>query len=312
MNKPLVSVICLCHDQGKYVQQAIESVLKQTYEHIELIVIDDASKDNSQAVIENLSKIHGFHAHFNTKNLGNCKSFNTGFKLSQGKYLIDLAADDVLLPERVQIGVEQLEQAGPAYGVHFCDVEINDENGKRIGTHYKRDAHGQLLDTVPGGDIYKDLVERYLISAPSMMMSRQVLSDLNGYDEELTYEDFDFWVRSSRKYKYIFTDQILLKKMVLSNSLSSILYKKKNRHALSTAKVCEKILEMNSSEEENLALLKRINYELKWSLITENWEASDIFMKLKGKLGYTSFRYQLEKFILKMKPPWYPIWKMFK
>ena len=308
MGKPLVSVICLCFNHGRFINQAIESVVNQTYDNIELIVIDDTSHDESQNIIEKASKIHGFKTIFNTGNLGNCKSFNNGFRLSKGKYLIDLAADDLLEPDRIQIGVEELERKGDCYGVHFCDVELLDENGKSLRTHYKRDAKGNLQEEVPSGDIYTDLVARYLISAPSMMMSRKVLEELNGYDEQLSYEDFDFWVRSARNYQYTFSDKVLVKKLILKDSLSSIQYHRKNKHALSTARVCEKIQEMNKNENENQALLRRVNYELKWDLVTENWEAVQSLIELKEKLGNKSIRLLAEKMTLSMKPHWYWIW----
>jgi len=309
LDKPLVSVICLCYNHKEFVIQAIESVLHQTYDNIELIVVDDASSDDSQRIIEKASEIHGFQVLFNEINQGNCKSFNLGFRISKGKYLIDLAADDLLEPDRIKIGVELLEQKGDAYGVHFCDVELLSEKGKRLGTQYKRDAYGKLIDFVPSEEIYSDLVERYFISAPSMMMSRKVLKELGGYDEKLTYEDFDFWVRSSRNYKYAFSDRVLVKKIILNNSLSSIQYQRKNKHALSTAIICEKILMLNENEKENQALLKRINYELKWALITENWEASALFIQLKEKISSKNLRLSIEKFVVKIRPPWHPLWQ---
>ena len=310
MNKPLVSIICLCYNHEKYIKQSIESVLFQTYGNLELIVVDDASTDGSRSIIENMSKIHGFETYFNQSNLGNCKSFNIGFKLSSGKYVIDLAADDQLMPTRVFEGVKTLEVKGDSFAVNFCDAELIDENGQNKGTHFKRDDLGNLIDKVPSGDMYKILVERYLISAPSMMMRRNVLEELDGYDESLSYEDFDFWVRSARNYKYTFTNQVLVKKHILSKSLSSIQYQRKNRHCFSTAIVCEKAYKLNESEDENKALLKRINYELKWALITENWEASRKFIDLKKKLLKFHWSDGLLNLIIKIKPPWYPLWKI--
>ncbi len=306
----MVSIICLCHNHERFVELAIESVLQQSYEHIELIVVDDASEDGSRAIIENMSAIHGFQTYFATSNMGNCKAFNTGLKLSHGKYIIDLAADDQLLIDRILQGVINIEQKGEKFGVEFCDVELIDENGKSLGTHFKRDDSGKIIDTVEERDLYQTLLERYYISAPSMMIRKNVLENLNGYDEELSYEDFDFWVRSSREYKYTFTDKILVKKCVLSNSLSTIQYQKKNRHCMTTAIVCEKAYNLNRTEGENMALLKRINYELKWALCTENWEASLKFIELKKKLQKSHWSYGFLKFFLKITPPWYPIWKM--
>ena len=292
-------------------KRAVDSVLHQNYSNVELIVVDDASEDDSQEIIKKAQKIHGFNVLFNKENLGNCKSFNRGFRASQGKYLIDLAADDLLEPERIKVGVEVLERKGASFGVHFCDVALIDETGTSLGTHYKRDAHGKLMDFVPSGDIYTHLVERYLISAPSMMMSRKVLEELGGYDESLSYEDFDFWVRSARNYQYAFSDMVLVKKTILDNSLSSIQYKRKNRHALSTAIVCQKVLDLNKTDDEKRALSKRVNYELKWSLITENWEAASLLVEVKNQIEHISIRLWLGKMILRFRPGWFWIWDKF-
>ncbi len=310
MDKPLVSTICLCYNHGKYIEQAITSVLDQSDENVELIVIDDASTDDSQSIIEKMSEIHGFPVHFNPANLGNCRSFNIGFNLSKGKYIIDLAADDLLTPTRVKEGVRNLEAKGNTYAVDFCDVELIDENGQSKGTHFKRDDLGILIESVPEGDIYKILIEKYFLCGPGMMMRRTVLEELGGYDENLSYEDFDFWVRSARNYKYAFTDQVLVKKHILTDSLSAAQYQRKNKHCFSTALVCEKAMKLNKTKEENVSLLKRINYELKWALITENWEASEKFIGLKQKLLIHHWRIGLLKLIIKIKPPWYPLWKM--
>ncbi len=310
MSNPLVSVICLCYNQASLVEDAIGSVIHQAYENIELIVIDDASTDESKFIIEKLSGIHGFKTIYNPFNQGNCRSFNIGFKHSKGKYIIDLAADDQLMSTRIADGVKTLEAKGNEYAVDFCDVELINENGKSNGTHFKRDKHGKLIENVPEGDIYTTLVERYFLSAPSMIMRRNVLEELNGYDENLSYEDFDFWVRSSRNHKYVFTNKVLVKKHIPHQSLSTIQYERKNKHCISTAKVCEKIFTLNKTHEENKSLLKRINYELKWALITENWEASLKFIELKKRLIKSHWTFALLKLIIKIKPAWYPLWKI--
>jgi glycosyltransferase involved in cell wall biosynthesis len=292
------------------VARAIESVFAQTYANIELIVIDDASSDASVGIINKLSEIHHFQTIFNPKNLGNCKSFNAGFRHSKGKYIIDLAADDVLLPERVRIGVEALEKKSKEYGVHFSEIELLDASDHTLGTHFKRDPSGKLLENVAEGDLYKVLLEKYYISTPTMMMSRVVLEQLSGYDEELSYEDFDFWIRSARHFKYCFSDQVLMQKQILLDSHSAKQYQRKNPHCLSTAKVCAKALMLNRTEEENKALLKRINYELKWALITENWEAAQLFLSVKKQIRHNLIRFSVEKLLVKLRPCWYPLFKL--
>ena len=308
---PLVSIICLCYNHGQHVARAIRSAMDQTFKNTELIVVDDASGDDSREVIEKLSKIHGFRTIFNEENLGNCRAFNRGLAVSKGKYIIDLAADDELLPGRVAEGVGSLEQRGERYGVHFCDVELVDKDGKTIGTHFARDGQGRLIRPVEQGDLYKTLLEKYYIPAPAMMMRRSVLEALGGYDENLSYEDFDFWVRSSRHYKYAFSDKVLMRKYVLGHSLSASRKLRKNPHSLSTAIVCQKALKLNRDEDENEALLKRVNYELKWALATEHWQAAAMLLDIKKQLGDGSPVYLLQKLAVSLKPPWHRVLKHF-
>lgn len=310
MNKPPVTVICLCHNHEQQVERAINSVFGQTYQPIELIVVDDASTDRSRVVIESLQKTHGFTAIYNPDNMGNCRSFNKAYKQSAGKYLIDLAADDELLPDRIAVGVEAMEKSGPELGVHFCDAALINENGKFLKTHYPRDSYGKLMEPVADGDMYKILLEKYYISTPTMMMSRKVLDELGGYDEALSYEDFDFWIRSSRNYQYRFTDAVLVNKYVLKNSLSTQQALYKNRHTHTTAIVCEKALALNKSREEDEALWKRVTYELKWAMITENWEASRRFLTISNRLK-PNFQNRLFELIVHLKPRWYWLWKMW-
>jgi hypothetical protein len=159
--------------------------------------------------------------------------------------------------------------------------------------------------------LYALLLEKYYISTPTMMMRREVLEKIGGYDENLSYEDFDFWLRSARDYKYCFTNQVLLQKWVISGSHSAKQYQRKNPHCLSTAVVCQKALKLNKSPHENEALLKRINYELKWALFTENWQAAEEFIKTKRQIPHKTFRRRVESIILKIKPAWHWFWKIF-
>lgn len=308
MDTPLVSVICLCHNHAQYVEAAILSVVHQTYPRTELIVVDDCSTDGSGRIIKKLSKIHGFKAIFNEERLGNCKAFNRGFASSEGKYVIDLAADDYLMDERIAVGADVLEYLGDEYAVHFCDVALLLPDGTRKGTHYQRDASGKLIQEVPSGDIYLDLVARYTISAPAMLIRAAVLQELGGYDESLSYEDFDFWVRSARKYKYAFSDEILVAKRLLPGSLSSGQHRRKNPHAMSTARVCEKVYAMNQTAADHAALLTRIRYELRQALMCECWDAAAIHINLMKKIAKNPWPGTIAQIVLAIKPPWFGCW----
>jgi glycosyltransferase involved in cell wall biosynthesis len=263
MEMPLVSVVCLCYNQERFVGEAIRSVVNQNYSNIQLIVVDDASTDNSVNVIK--SVIDG-NANIQflalTKNLGNCKAFNQGLALTTGSYIIDLAADDVLLPSRIEKGVQVLLEKGERYGVHLSDAAIIDEHGAHLYNHSDRFPH----QTIPQGNVYKEIIRRYFICPPTVMFMRQVADVLGGYDETLSYEDFDFWVRSSRVFNYVYSPEVLVKRRVSKNTLGAKQFELFSKHSRSTYRVCEKIFRLNNSREEQQALRHRVLYEIKLNL----------------------------------------------
>lgn len=287
MNPPLVSVICLCYNQKRFVREAVESVINQSYSFVQLIVVDDCSTDGSQDTITQLKvQYPQLEVLLLKENIGNCRAFNMGLTLAKGQYLIDLAADDVLLADRVKIGVEALEKAGKEFGVHFSDAIIMDEDGGFLQNHSDRFPH----HSIPQGDIYVEIIKRYFICPPTVMFRKAVMDKLGGYDESLAYEDFDFWVRSSRFFKYWYSKEVLVKKRMVKNAQSVSQFKVFNKYSMSTYKVCEKILCLNRSVKEQQALSERIRYEIKLNLRLLNFGVALKYLKLLKK--NTSITYE--------------------
>ena len=187
---------------------------------------------------------------------GNCRAFNAGWRLSSGVFVIDLAADDVLLNDRIRVGVDRLLETGA--GVHFSDAWLINSYGQSLGRHNER-----FKAPIPEGDLYAELVRRYLICPPTMLFRREVLDALGGYDESLAYEDFDFWVRSSRQFQYAYTDLPLVKKRLLAHSHARTQEKFRNSHQRSTLEVCKKIAGLNRTPEERRALKLRLWHEIR-------------------------------------------------
>ena len=260
MGQPLVSVLCLCHNQADFVREAIDSVLDQTYANVQLIIVDDASTDASVSVIQDYLKAHPNIMFVPLpQNVGNCKAFNHAFRYAKGEFIIDLAADDVLLPERISAGVEAFLQAGDSYGVNFTDADWIAADGQKLFRHSQRFPH----HTIPQGDVYKDLIQRFFICSPTMMYRTEVIRSLGGYDESLAYEDFDFWIRSSRNYYYCYSPEVLVKKRVVKRSMSQKQFSFFSSQQQSTYRVCEKIMALNRTTAEQAALARRIRYELR-------------------------------------------------
>ncbi|MFT6868294.1 MAG: glycosyltransferase involved in cell wall biosynthesis [Cyclobacteriaceae bacterium] len=277
---PLVSIICLCHNQKKYVGSAINSALSQSYENIELIIVDDCSTDGSQDQIRNAIGDKKILFLPLAKNVGNCTAFNMGLARCHGDFIIDLAADDVLMPARVEQGINDFLNASKKVGVHFTDAFLADAEGQIMGTHYSRSVDGQLIDLVPEGDIYTDLIHKYFICPPTMMIRKSVFDELGGYDEKLAYEDFDFWIRSSRRFDYIFNKAPLVKKRMVMGSHANSQNRLLNNHQRTTYLVCKKIFDLNKKPVECKFLIKRCYYEIRQCLLTINLQLIPKYFKL--------------------------------
>lgn len=276
MQAPLVTVICLCYNQHRFVEEAIHSVLNQSYKNIQLIVVDDASTDASaQKISDIVVKNPGIIFVPLQKNFGNCKAFNQGLALAQGEFIIDFAADDILLPNRVAKGVAHFQSASEQHGVQFSDAAVIDEQGRLLGLHSDRFTHA-----VPQGSIYKNLISMYFINGPSMMVRRKVFDVLGGYDETLAYEDFDFWIRSSRQFDYIYIPEVLVKTRIVKGSMVQQQFKRSSDQRKSTLEVCRKILNLNRNNEEKQHLENRILYELRVSLKLLDFGLALCYMQL--------------------------------
>lgn len=301
MKNPLVSVICLCYNQARFVRDTLDSVIGQTYTNLEIVVVDDASTDQSKQVIKDWLKPYPSIAFINLKeNLGNTTAFNKGLALARGKYVIDLACDDVMLPNRVEKQVAFFEKQEEGVGVIYSNAQYINEKREKLNIHFE----GIKL-TPFEGDIYKNLIETYFIPPPTMMMRKEVLGELNGYDESLVYEDFDFWIRSARNWHYQYQPEILTEIRLVNHSHSKGYDLRRDKKMYSTLAICRKIKNLNTTRAENSALVNRLKYEIRQAFFVGKkgelkgffglWEEIDriptmhIIIRCIGELGI-SFR----------------------
>jgi glycosyltransferase involved in cell wall biosynthesis len=279
--KPLVTIICTCYNHERFLKESLGSVFNQTYPLIEVIIVDDASKDGSRAIIESyLKQKPDAIGIFNDTNQGICISFNKAFALVKGKYIIDFATDDVMEPDKIEKQVNYFENLEDSYGVVFTNALHIDENSNPLGLHFKP------ADEIPQGDIYKEVIRKFFLPAASLMVKKNVLEELGGYDETLAYEDFDFWVRSSRNYKYGYLNEPLIRHRILKGSLSTKFLQRKESVMLETTfRVCQKALWLNKTKEENFALSKRLQYEMKQAFLMENFALTEKYYQVIKETG---------------------------
>jgi glycosyltransferase involved in cell wall biosynthesis len=266
----VVSVVCISHNQAAFLREAVQSILQQTYSSLDIWLVDDASSDACPQIIRELNKeFPQLNVFMSDTPMGNTKIFNAVFPKLRGEYVIDLAADDILLPERVEEGVRALAE-NTTCGVNFTNAEIIDERGNFLRHHYPVDRRGKSTVSVPEGFIFHHLISSYFLNPVTMMIRRTVLEQLGGYDDTLSYEDFDFWVRSSREFPYCYTDKVLVQKRTHSSNMSSRQYTYRSIQMRDTYKICRKIKALIRNPEEQRAYEKRLGFEMRQCLRTGN------------------------------------------
>jgi glycosyltransferase involved in cell wall biosynthesis len=300
---PLVSVIAICFNHEKYVIECLQSVVNQSYNNVELIIVDDFSNDNSrEKILEFVKKNPSARIIFNEKNIGNCRSFNQALKISTGKYIIDLSTDDVLLPKKIEKQVKKIEET-ESIGVIFSDADFIDGNSNFLGNIRKN-----LI--LPIGNVYEDILEGKCFTMPvTMMMRRTILELLGGYDENLAYEDFDFWIRSSRICDFGYIPEILSYQRILKGSHSTKSIIKYSPLVQSTVKVCQKAFLLNETELENKALAIRLRMVLLRCAFTENFDAGKDVLILLDKTNGHNWKTFIGKFLICSRIPINPLFR---
>ncbi len=132
LTNPLVTVFMAAYNNGEYLKSAIDSVLRQTYTHFELIIVNDGSVDNSDEIISTYQDERIICVH-NKLNLGIVRSRNLGLDIMKGKYLAVLDSDDLTLPDRLEKQVAFLE-ANPDYGLCGTYFNVISSEGEIMNT----------------------------------------------------------------------------------------------------------------------------------------------------------------------------------
>ncbi len=183
---PTVSVIIPTYNRREYVREAIASVVAQTYQDFELIVVDDGSDDDTATIVADFSSVCPSMRYVRQANQGVSSARNTGVALSSGPYLAFLDSDDVWQPPKLE---RQLAFLSTHPQASICQTEeIWLRRGVRVNPHAK---HRKT-----GGDIFARSLERCLVSPSAVMLGRALFDRVGGFDPCLpACEDYDLWLR---------------------------------------------------------------------------------------------------------------------
>lgn len=231
----LVSVIMPLYNAERYVVESIESILIQSYDHLELIVVDDCSQDDSFNIVKKLAeKDRRIHLFSNAVNLGVAKTRNRAVQEARGEYIACLDNDDVARPDRIAEQVTFL-QNHPDHGLVASDIEIIDEESRPVAVR-----------TYPHSDaeIRQSMLRVNPVANPACMFRRSVFNELGGaYDESVCpVEDYDFVLRVAAHYKLANLEQRLTKYRISRTQAKSVYLKRTIKMTLAIQKKQVKLL----------------------------------------------------------------------
>lgn len=210
---PLVSVVIPCYNRDQYIRETIESVLNQTYNNIELIVVDDGSTDNSRDLLESFKGEMKLLEHPGRVNKGQSAALNLGIKASRGKYISFLDSDDLFAPDKIEKQVEFLEK-NPQYGLVYGNGHAINEEGELLYPFYG-DDHCEISDP------NKILLDCYFLLPNNSLLKRDVLDASGLFDETLrAAQDHDQLIRIAEVTTVAYINEFLFYYRRHKNSIS--------------------------------------------------------------------------------------------
>lgn len=209
-NNKTVSVIIPVYNASKYIRKTIESVLNQTYKDIEIVLVDDCSKDNSKEIIDEFIKNHqNIVYHLQEKNTGAAVARNKALDLAKGRFVAFLDSDDLWYPEKIEKQLSLMVNKDIAFC--YTAYEMIDDNDNLIKGKIK------ILQKAE----YKHLLKRTMISTPTVLLDRQLIGDLK-MPLRRTGQDYAFWLLLLRNVDAAYgIDEALVKVRRRGNSLSA-------------------------------------------------------------------------------------------
>jgi len=210
---PKVSVIIPTYNRARYLLRALQSVLDQTFQDLEIVVVDDASTDETPQIVKALPdpRIRYFRHQTNMQEAG---SRNTGVQNSVGAYIAFLDDDDVWLSQKLAMQVDLLDRKPSKIGaVYSSFLKIDAESGKVLG-QWNAEKRGNVSDA---------LREDNWIGIPSTILVRRECFDRVGlFDEKVEFGlDYDMWIRIAQFYEFDYLEEPLVLRSLNHGRLST-------------------------------------------------------------------------------------------
>lgn len=279
-NHPLVSVIVPCYNHERYIEECILSIVNQTYKNIEIIVIDDGSKDNSFKILKNLSQKYSFYCETQS-NQGVSKTLNKCLSYAKSNLVVTISSDDMLMPNAINDFVSKYIETDGNFSLIFGDSLLIDDESKIVKINKSRNIAKEndtcvfstfldffkyrrknLLNSKYIGTYSSLLICNYI--SVGMMYNKNILINIGAWSEDLKLEDHELWLRLSKVNKFEYTNTIVSKYRFHANNS---VYQHKEYLIENTFKMlmAEKkfIKQYNTQKEWNIAYNNNLLYFLK-------------------------------------------------
>ena len=200
-----VSVVIPTYNSKEYVLQAINSVLRQTYCNLEIIVVDNGSTDGTKNVLNRLIRAGSIKYIYDGRKHNAAFSRNIGIKNTTGEFIAFLDADDLWLPDKIRRQLPLFRNVNIGLVYSYCRYF-----GMINGYFNNKVAYGVSNCS----DVYKRLIRGNFIATSSVIVRRKALTDVGYFDESAgiaTIEDYDLWLRMVEIWDIDFIDRVLCK-----------------------------------------------------------------------------------------------------
>ena len=198
---PKTSVVIATYNNAEFLPEVLDSIFNQTYKDLEVIIVDDASTDNTPEVLKR------YEGRIITErfpeNRGSAAGWNRAIELARGEYIVLASGDDAWLPERLEEQIRVLDTQ-PDIGLVYCRVVTIDEKGNPLRTPSTK--------KYPSGKIFLDLFMDENFVSPTAIFRKPLVEKAGILDESLKLcQDYDFAIRHARYTETYFLDKVLLK-----------------------------------------------------------------------------------------------------
>ncbi|MBL7069008.1 MAG: glycosyltransferase [Candidatus Omnitrophica bacterium] len=251
-HKPKVSIVIPSYNRARFLPEAIDSVIIQTYRNFEIVVVDDGSTDNTKEIMaEYVKKYTSKVRYFYQENQGEAGARNRGIKESRGEYIAFLDSDDIWVQDKLEIQVRLLAD--------------NPDVGLTYGRAKRVNEKGEYLDMKPTQPAIKAIhfLQGKRLTMMTVMVHKKCFSHIGLFDKKLKVGvDTDMWLRLAFKYKIVFLNKILA---IMRSHDGNISNDTKEMYA-GHIKIIEKLIKEEVPNKFSKKFLKRLlaqNYYLK-------------------------------------------------